>query len=317
MVNYLNRRRFISVMGLTSASMALGFKPFYNNRGPSARNPLCVFSKCMQWLNYDDMASLTREIGFDGIDLTVRPNGHVLPERVKEDLPKAVAAIEKAGLKVYMLTTAIKSANEVHTENILSTAASLGIKYYRTDWFNYRPEIDVLQNLSAFKEQLHGLQVLNKKYNMHGAYQNHAGAYFGSAVWDLWETIKNLDPNYIGCQYDIRHATVEAPDTWPLCLALLRPHIHCIAIKDFSVQQVDGKITYAAAPLATGMADFRKYLGFLKSFQYHGPQSMHFEYPLGGAEEGSHQITISNAAFAQALKTDLIRYKNLLYETGL
>jgi hypothetical protein len=55
-----------------------------------------VFSKCLQWLDYPGMAGITAEAGFDGVDLTVRAGGHVLPERVEEDLPKAVEAAEPA-----------------------------------------------------------------------------------------------------------------------------------------------------------------------------------------------------------------------------
>ena len=36
-------------------------------------------------------------MGFDGIDLTVRPKGHVAPERVAEDLPRALDAIRAKG----------------------------------------------------------------------------------------------------------------------------------------------------------------------------------------------------------------------------
>ena len=42
-----------------------------------------IFSKHLQFLIYKDMAEAAAEMGFDGIDLTVRPNGHVLPERVR------------------------------------------------------------------------------------------------------------------------------------------------------------------------------------------------------------------------------------------
>src|SRR5215471_18287569 len=50
---------------------------------------ISVFSKHFQWTNCREMAAIAKDIGFDGIDLTVRQSGHVLPERVEEDLPKA------------------------------------------------------------------------------------------------------------------------------------------------------------------------------------------------------------------------------------
>ena len=80
---------------------------------------ISIFSKHLQWLDYNEMSKTVAELGFDGVDLTVRPQGHVLPERVEADLPKAVEAIDKAGKKVYMLTTAINNADDPVTEKIL------------------------------------------------------------------------------------------------------------------------------------------------------------------------------------------------------
>src|SRR5690606_9411745 len=76
---------------------------------PDASAPLKlhVFSKHLQFLNYKDMAEAAAEIGFDGVDLTVRPKGHVLPERAQDDLPLAVEAIKKAGLSALLMTTAV------------------------------------------------------------------------------------------------------------------------------------------------------------------------------------------------------------------
>ncbi len=52
------------------------------------------------------------ESGFRAVDLTVRPDGHVLPERVEDDLPRAVETLRRSGLTVPMITTAITDAND-------------------------------------------------------------------------------------------------------------------------------------------------------------------------------------------------------------
>src|SRR5690348_4871884 len=52
------------------------------------RLKISVFSKHFQWTGWDEAARLAADIGFDGLDLTVRDGGHVLPERVEQDLPK-------------------------------------------------------------------------------------------------------------------------------------------------------------------------------------------------------------------------------------
>ena len=326
MSSSISRKKFIAssvlaAISLQSVLKAFASQPVVNNITneplPAIAMKICIFSKCMHWLNYEDMAAMAAEIGFDGIDLTVRPGGHVLPERVTQDLPKAVAAIEKAGLKVYMITTNIKSADETYTADILKTAAGLGIKYYRTAWYDYDQSIDIPTNLELIKKRLAGLLALNKQYNMHGAYQNHAGQYFGASIWDLWLALKDLDPAYISCQYDIRHATVEGPDTWSTSLNVLHKHIKTIAIKDFTWAPQGAKWQARTVPLGGGIVNYDKYLSMIKQYQISGPASMHFEYALGGAEDGAKTITIQAAVFKAAIKKDLDTFKEMLKTRGM
>lgn len=53
------------------------------------------------------MAEITSEMGFIGLDLTVRPRAHVLPERVQDDLPKSVDALLQYELNPSMMTTEV------------------------------------------------------------------------------------------------------------------------------------------------------------------------------------------------------------------
>ena len=66
---------------------------------------LCIFSKHLANLDYEQLGKTTRELGFDGVDLTVRAKGHVLPERATEDLPRAVETVRAHGVAVPMITT--------------------------------------------------------------------------------------------------------------------------------------------------------------------------------------------------------------------
>ena len=140
------------------------------------------------------MAETAAGIGFDGIDLTVRPGGHVSPTQVEENLPKAVEAVRKAGLDVYMITTAINDPTDPTTELVLKTASKLGIRYYRMGYLKYNNSVSVAKSLENLKPVMADLAEMNKSYNIHGAYQNHAGTRVGGPVWDLWQLLNGLDP---------------------------------------------------------------------------------------------------------------------------
>jgi sugar phosphate isomerase/epimerase len=88
---------------------------------------ICIFSKQLQWMNYQEMALAVADMGYDGIDLTVRKGGHVLPENVEQDLPKAVEAATKAGIKIHMISTEIEDAKNLITEKIFETTDFKGL----------------------------------------------------------------------------------------------------------------------------------------------------------------------------------------------
>lgn len=283
---------------------------------------ISIFSKHLQWLDYKEMAKVLSEIGFDGTDLTVRPGGHVLPERVEEDLPKAAEALARIGKKIYMLTTAIDNADDPLTGRILKTASSLGIKHYRMGWGHYDETRSVEENISSMQIKLAKLALLNEKYSISGEYQNHSGAasegiYFGGSVWDIAKVLKEIDSPWLGSQYDIFHATVEGANTWPVGFKLISPYVRTIDIKDFKWIERDGKIRSEAVPLGDGMVDFRRFFRLLKEFNLQIPISLHYEYPLGGAENGSSKLTIEPNQVISAMKKDLVTLKGLLQDAGL
>ena len=302
----VSRRKFLAGLALAGASLPIaGIASGTNTNAAKHRRKICIFSKHLQWLDYDGMAQTAAEIGFDGIDLTVRPKGHVLPERVEQDLPVAVKAVEKAGLKVYMMTTRISDPDNIITEKILNTASQLGIKYYRTGYWSYDTSLGIAESLEKLKPRIAKLAVLNKKYNIHGAYQNHAGTRVGAPVWDLWELLKDLDPKWFGCQYDIRHAVLEGGNSWPLALQLLSNYIKITAIKDFKWVKIDGRWRSPMVPLGEGMVDFDSYFKMIKEMNIPGPISLHLEYPLGGANSGSRELTIGKEQVIATMRKDL------------
>src|SRR4051812_23582283 len=111
----LSRRDFVSMLaaaGVTLPLAGLAAQPARPTAMAADATTLHVFSKPLQWQSYDEAAALIAETGYGGIDYSVRAGGHVLPEKVETDLPRAVEAARKAGLKVEMITSAIVNARD-------------------------------------------------------------------------------------------------------------------------------------------------------------------------------------------------------------
>lgn len=304
----ITRRDFTKLSAVAIGSMPLmGFNNALFNAVTKPKDSLNIslFSKHLQFLDYNEMAATAAEIGFDGLDLTVRPNGHVLPERVAEDLPKAVAAMKKYGINPGMMTTNVWEVNNAENKAVLETSSTLGFTHYRTGWLKYPEERTITESQALYGQQAAELEVLNKDLRLIGCYQNHAGNHVGAPIWDLPPILEATNKEHIGAQYDIRHAVVEGGNCWELGLRQIKPFIKSIVIKDFKWGKVDGKWKPINTPLGEGMVDFERYFTLLKKYKINVPVSLHLEYELGGAEHGATEITIDKKEVFEQMKKDL------------
>jgi sugar phosphate isomerase/epimerase len=315
------RRQFLSQLAIAGAALPLATQIAGTARAAEAqpatsatkaKSTIHVFSKPLQWLSYDATAQLLAETGYGGIDYTVRPGGHVLPEKAAEDLPRAVEAAQKAGLKVEMITTAIVSARDPQTEPLLRAAAKAGVKFYRFGNLNYDPKLGVMESLQRHKAAFKELAQLNQTLGLHGAYQNHSGTRVGSPVWDLYELFRDLDPRWVGVQYDIRHATTEGGQSWPLALRLVQPWIKCTDVKDFKWEQTRGKAAIEGTPLGEGIVPLDAYYKLFAELGLGGPISIHLEYPPFERGPNFASDAEKRAAFVTALHKDAAVLKGLL-----
>ncbi len=273
-----------------------------------------IFSKHLQFLDYKATGEMAAEMGFAGVDLTVRPDGHVLPESVKTELPKAVNAIRKSGVNCNMITTSIESANNPLDVDVLETASKENISYYRTNWFKYREDMSMEDSLLFYQEEIKKLGELNKKLGVVGCYQNHAGTSVGASFWEIKKILETVNPDYFGTQYDIRHAMVEGGNSWVNGLKLLQSQIKVIVLKDFKWGQVNGKWEAINVPVGEGMVDFTSYFKLLKHYKLKPPVSLHLEYDLGGAKKGNRTMSVDKKVVFDAMKKDLKSVQKLWQE---
>jgi sugar phosphate isomerase/epimerase len=308
----MNRRTFISQSAAVVAGMPLAMALPAALRTDALE--VHIFSKHLQFLDYDAMARTAKDLGFAGIDLSVRPGGHVEPGRVTTDLPRAVEAMTRHGLRPGMMVTALTDTADPLTRTVLSTARQLGFTHYRTGWLSYPDQQPVTEAFGLCQRQFTALAQLNREIGITGMYQNHAGQFFGAAIWDLHAVLSQLPDGGLGSQFDVRHATVEGASIWHNNLRLIAPFIRSIALKDFTWSSGPGGPKVENVPIGQGMVDFKRYFAFLKQAGIRVPASLHLEYPLGGADEGKRTLTIPAAQVRDAMRRDLEAVKKLWEE---
>lgn len=278
----------------------------------SAREKLkiSIFSKHLQFVQGAELAKAAADLGFDGVDITVRKGGHIAPERVKETLPPLVATLRKQGLEVPMITTDIADADTPFTEDILRTASSLGIHHYRFGAFKYASDRPIPAQLDDFRARLEKLAKINAKYQTSAMYHTHSGVgLVGAPIWDLYIVMKDIDPKLIGINYDIGHATIEGGlggwiDSWRVA----GPHVRGIALKDFVWSKGPRGWREQWTPIGEGMVHFPQFLGMVAESDFNGPVQVHYEYPLPESDR---------AATYAAMKRDLTTLRGYFAKAGL
>jgi sugar phosphate isomerase/epimerase len=234
----------------------------------------------------------------------------VLPERVSQDLPKAVAIIREAGLETPMVTAGIADTESPHAEEILRTLSRLGIRYYRWGNFRYRDGESIQSQLDKLRPRVEALAKLNARYGVCAMYHTHSGpGQVGASIWDIYQLVNGLDPKAVGINLDIAHATVEGGHGgWIASTRLVsREYLRGTALKDFYWgRNAKGEWTPQWCALGQGMVNFRRYFAMLKESGFRGPVQLHFEYPeLGGANDGKTSMSITKEQFVSILKRDL------------
>lgn len=274
-----------------------------------------IFSKHLQFLQGEELAEAAANIGFEGVDITVRKGGHVEPERVRQDLPPLVAIIRRHGLEVPMITADIVDAETPFAEDILRTMTQLGIRNYRWGGFRYVADRPYAAQLDQMRVRIAKLAALNARYQACAMYHTHSGVgQVGASIWDLYILLKDLDANRVGVNYDVAHATIEGGlGGWINSFCIIRPYLRGIAVKDFAWgKDANGAWQAQFKPIDEGMVRFRQFFAMVANSDFSGPLQLHFEYPLGGADQGRKTLTISREEVFGAMKRDLGRIRGHL-----
>jgi sugar phosphate isomerase/epimerase len=287
----INRRHFAKNIALTTAALAAGFGTDSAPAQSAAKSYKIVgFTKPFQNLDAEQTADTITEIGWDGIECPVRPQGQIEPERAADELPKMIEALKKHGKELTIVTTSILSATQPGAEKLLRLAANLGIKRYRLGFFSYNPKKTMPGQVQEYIAIFRDLAALNKEIGITGGIQNHSGEYFGAAIWDAWLALKDLDPHYLGNFFDIGHASIEGGLTWRNHARLMQPHFMTVSVKDFVWQkQPKGGAKSEWVPLGEGLLN-KDFFKWLKTTPFDGPISHHAEYKLGSGKPMIEQL---------------------------
>lgn len=291
-----NRRTFLkqAVAAGTLAGVA-GANP--KSTPKSNPWPILLFEKPVQALSYDEIGEQLAAMGIDGIEATIRKNGHILPENAAKQIPAMVKSLAKSGLHTIVATTDVVVADS-NTSDFLKVLKDNGITRYRMGFYRYARKGNPMDQVPAFREKLLGLAELNEQHGMQGLYQIHSGhdgvGYVGSLVWDVVGMLKGINPKSLGLAYDLRHTRTDTGHSWKQAADVAKQHIGALFLKDAKwIGERSEK--RANVPLDTGFVN-QEIFDYVRKDLEPMPLSLHMEwgehpiYPKESAQEAWEMI---------------------------
>jgi len=245
---------------------------------------VCVYTEHFQSLPVPEVCRLMAEMGVDGLDLTVRPGGHIKPAEVKTELPLAVRAAREQGLKIMMLTTAITAPGRV-AEETLAACQGEGIDRIKLGYYRVGEFGSLARRLDEVRRQLESVVELAAKYKVLPCVHLHSGPTIPSSGLMLLDLIRRIPPERVGAYLDSYHMTITGgAGGWRQAIDLLTPWISLVALKNFQwhrgerdgIGQQRWRTDYC--PLADGIAPIPEFVETVQKAGYRGFYTLHTEY---------------------------------------
>lgn len=244
-----------------------------------------LFTDNLADLSIRDAVDGAKKAGFDGLDLTLRPGGHVLPKNAEMGLADASTIARQAGLSIPMISTGVTDVNSPHAEAIFAAAAHYGARHIKLGYWEYQPFGTLAKQVDTAREQLGRVIELGKKYHVLPCVHCHSGRFVASGGPLLYLVLKDFKPGEVGAYVDPMHMTIEGSRSgWELGLDLLAPWIALVGVKNFrwvpGQRDAQGQQRYRweYVPLADGQAELPEFVSYLKQLHYDGIVSLHSEY---------------------------------------
>lgn len=258
-------------------------------------NELAVFTKPWRELSLPDLARHIQALGFDLIELPVRPGFQVEPEKIERDLPAAVKVLGAHGVRVLNVTADMP----LNDERLYSACAEAGIGMNRVMF--WQRDMDYWTAEAEARRRLDAALPFCEHYDFQIGIQNHSGRFVPVNEMGMYNLVKDYDPRHVAAVWDPAHNALEGMNS-DSALDVLAPHLCVVNLKNAYWRRVSGpeaeiaewKIYWTSG--AQGRASWSKVIAKLKTIDYRGPICFSAEY---SDEDRVDELIVQDLAFAR------------------
>ena len=275
--------RLAALSGIAASSLPI-CETIAAETSSETKDVFCAFTESFQDWSVEKVCEKFKAAGLDGLDLTVRPGGHIDPKDAKAKLPAATVAARKHGVEINMISTAITDA-DADGEAIIGACGELGIARIKLGYYRILRFGKLLTEIDDTKRRLEGVAKLARKHGVLPCVHIHSGEMIPASGPVAYLLLRDIAPAEVGVYVDPMHMTIEGGiGGWRQSLDLLAPWIAISSLKNcmWQTQPRDdhGQIPWQVmkCPLAEGVAPIPQYLQALRDLGYRGLYTLHSEY---------------------------------------
>jgi sugar phosphate isomerase/epimerase len=182
---------------------------------------LTVFTKPWR-MPLPELAAHVSALGFDGVELPVRPGYPVDPENVGAELSRAVAILGDRGIR-------IDSIAGPTDERTIAACADCGVPVIRVCLEIRRGE-GYMAGEARLRRELDALLPLLDQYGVTLGVQNHSGAYVCNAM-GLRSLLTGYDPRRVAAVWDAAHNALNGEEP-EMALDIVWPWLRMVNLKN-------------------------------------------------------------------------------------
>lgn len=258
---------------------------------------LALFTKPWKSLPLPELAQHIQSLGFDLIELPVRPGFQVEPDHIERDLPAAAKLLGEHGIRVLNVTADLP----LDDERLYSACAAAGIGMNRVMF--WQRDLDYWTAEADARRQLDAALPFCEQYDFQIGIQNHSGRFVPVNEMGMVNLVKDYDTRYVAAIWDPAHNALEGMNS-DSALDVLAPYLRVVNLKNGYWRRVSGpeaavaewKIYWTSG--AQGRASWARLFAKLKAIGYQGPICFSAEYT---DEARVDELIVKDLAFARGL----------------
>lgn len=240
-----------------------------------------------------ELGKFVHELGFDGIELPVRPGFQVEPENVARDLPKVARQLADNGVKIYSVAGPTDEAT-------IAACGELEIPVIRV-MISIRNE-SYLAKVAQTQKEYDELIPLLEKHGVTIGVQNHCDNCVSNAM-GLRHVVEKYDPEHIAAVWDAAHNALngEPPE---LAIDIVWSHLCMVNLKNAFRRRRNGpEAEYAQWGVywtsgRQGLASWPRVADELKKRNWRGVLCLTAEY---SDHDSVDRLIAGDIAFAKSL----------------